>query len=95
VSKWERGEVPVPAQLRERVRELLTAAPTAPRVSGAELRRFRRSRGLTSQALAETLGVPRSTVVEWQQRGVSRERAAMVREAIDRASVPAQGSLFA
>ncbi|MGI8749975.1 MAG: helix-turn-helix domain-containing protein [Thermoleophilaceae bacterium] len=94
VSTWERGEVVVPARYRDELRALLAAAPSAPRVSGSELRRWRRAQGLTSQAVAELLGVARTTVVEWQQRGVPRERAMAVLELIGTEARPAQVSLF-
>lgn len=93
VSQWERGGHVVPESSRERLRELFAAAPTAPRVSGSELRRWRRAHGLSSQALAYLFGVARPTVVDWQQRGVPRERAEAVRAALE-AGPPAQGSLL-
>lgn len=94
ISAWERGARPVPAELRDRVREMLAAAPTAPRVSRAELRRWQEASGCSSEELAARLGVVGQTVGEWRQRGVARDRAAEVRALIDGAA-PTQGSLFA
>lgn len=92
VSAWERGARPVPAELRDRLRELFAAAPTLPRVSGAELRRWRRAQGLTAPEVAELLGISRAVAEKWLQRGIRGERAEPVRELLD--AEPAQTHLF-
>lgn len=84
VSAWEHGHPPAPACHRDRLRELFAAAPTAPRISRRELRRFRRDHGLTSGELGELLGVPQAVAVSWQRTGVPPPHAAAVRELLDR-----------
>jgi DNA-binding transcriptional regulator YiaG len=92
VSRWERGAEDVPASQRDPLRAIFAAAPSAPQVSGAELRRWRRAHGLTTRALSELLGISRVSATEWQQRGVPRDRVAAVRELL--ATAPEQPSLF-
>jgi DNA-binding transcriptional regulator YiaG len=94
VGAWETGTRPVPANLRDRLRETLAAAPTMPAVTAAELRGYRRHQGLTSRALADQLGVTAAIAEKWQQRGVPRPRAAAVRAILDAAAEPAQTHLF-
>ena len=59
--------------------ELVISSPLAPKnneplFSGAEARRIRKKAGLTSKELSQQLGVPQSTIGNYEARGIKKPR---------------------